>query len=275
MDIIGRSCIGCIYDDEKMKAIILGILFVMMVGMVYGYNMDWTIPATAETSSDFNIDLTVTGASGNYGVLYTIDVTGGCTSAAGNTHIAGGFVSETDKTVSINMIAADTAGTCTFTGEYGFADAGGQLPKENFNETTMTVTSGPGCTPVWVCGSWSTCSASCTRTRTCTDSACGEDPITESEACSGGACDSTDTCGELGGDICLASENCVGGTIVQSSDSTRCCVGGTCSAPSPEDLCEVWEEYDSAAGTCKIAGWVILVAGFFGLMMMLKVVTSR
>ncbi|MBD3247101.1 hypothetical protein GF378_00590 [Candidatus Pacearchaeota archaeon] len=58
-------------------------------------------------------------------------------------------------------------------------------------------------------------------------------------------------CEEQTGKICGVDENCVGGTVMDASDTATgetCCVGGTCEVPAPEAECE------SYGGTCRAFG---------------------
>ena len=104
-----------------------------------GPTLTMQLPSQVNTGSAFNMNLVVADSSGNYGVLYTVDIAGGCTSAAGNTHIAGGFIDETDTTNAVNIKAPSSAGACTFTGDYQFADGSGEYPVVGFPQKTVVI----------------------------------------------------------------------------------------------------------------------------------------
>lgn len=157
--------------------------------------MTRTLPATAEKGSTFTVTWNLVGASGTYGVLIEDTMAGGCKFSDGTTKFTGIlFNPETSK--SLTVTAPVAVGTCTFTGGYDL----GNVSHKVFPTQTVSVI----CTPVWVSGTWGTCSAptcdwtgkdacldvytsSGTQTRTVTDSSnCGVttgQPAT-SQACS-------------------------------------------------------------------------------------------
>lgn len=91
------------------------------------------------------------------------------------------------------------------------------------------------CTPDWQCTPYSACSSGCVKTRTCSDvnecnTTFSQPP--SSENCTGGACNTMNTCSQLGGTICTSSQTC-SANIIQSYDSNLCCTGNCQSSLQP------------------------------------------
>src|SRR3990167_7600077 len=127
------------------KLIITSIMAILMINMAFALSLTREFPSEAATSGAFNMDLKVTGSSGNYSLVYTIDITGGCKSIAGNTHITGGFMDEADSTNTLIINAPLTAGTCTFTGGYQLG-SGTEPPITAFPIQSVSIV-GTSCVP--------------------------------------------------------------------------------------------------------------------------------
>lgn len=124
------------------KIIIYGTMMVFLVGVALAISMSLDVPSQANKGSTFSLELDAMGSSGSYGVLYTIDIAGGCTSATGNTQINNGFLAESDTTETVSIIAPSTAGTCDFSGNYQFADGTGTYPEEQFTAQSTSIVEG-------------------------------------------------------------------------------------------------------------------------------------
>jgi len=129
------------------KVIIFSLMMVLLVNASLAISITRELPSTAAAGTTFVMNISVTGSSGSYGVLYDNNILGGCTSSAGNTRFVGFLFNEVDTTNSINIVAPSTAGTCIFTGTYQFA-TGETQPEFNFPAQTVTITgTSSSCTP--------------------------------------------------------------------------------------------------------------------------------
>lgn len=255
------------------KIITLPLMMLLMVSTAFALSMTRELPSEAAVGTTFDMNLIVTGASGNYGVLYVIDITGGCT-IAGETHIPSGFLGLTDKTSTNEVLASSSAGTCTFTGDYQFADASGTLPLTVFPTQTVTIV-GEDCAPSVTCSSagyeCGSVSDGCGTVLSCGSCSSGE-------TCSTGTCiDITDPCSE-----CTAWTDvaCVGTVMKQvrncpsdcSDDEEQFVASTTCEGEGTitPSGCEIWEETSETG--CELAGWVVLVGIFIGIMIVIKMI---
>ena len=75
-------------------------------------------PGTVTAGQTFIVNYTASGASGNWGVSILDNVTGGCMFANGN-QLKSVLLSPT-TTQSVQVIAPQTVGSCTFLGNYKF-----------------------------------------------------------------------------------------------------------------------------------------------------------
>lgn len=103
----------------------------------------------------------------------------------------------------------------------------------------------------WVdgsCGAGSCASDKILQTRVCTPEGCG----IESRCVSDISCQEPvlQTCSELGGQVCTAQQDCIGGSYQDSSDSTLCCVGGTCTDPPLKTVV-----FRSSVTGCTVGDW--------------------
>ena len=105
-------------------------MMVLLVNTALAISITRELPSTAAVGETFAMNFVVSESSGNYGVLYETDISGGCKSVAGNTHIVGFLFNE--ATSSINIVAPSTAGSCAFTGNYQFA-TGETQPQKDFS----------------------------------------------------------------------------------------------------------------------------------------------
>lgn len=196
------------------KRLIYFFIFCLLISSAFAISMTSELPAQATPGGTFDMNLIVSGSSGNYGVLYIIDITGGCTSDAGETHIASGFLGTSDKTSTVSMKAPSSGGPCIFTGDYQFADATGTYDIVYFPSKTVTISG--GCVPhtcsslEYVCGSHSDgCGGTidcgtCESGETCTNGGCMAEGCScggwQESGCVGAAMKYTRVCNPLGCD---------------------------------------------------------------------------
>jgi len=116
------------------KLFIYLFVFCLIIASVLAVpTMTRNVASTVTGGQTFEVTYTTSGTSGNYGVLIEEDISGGCTPS----HIATGFLSPSTTTEVI--ITAPASGSCTFTGNYQFADAVGTQLLVDFSDQTITI----------------------------------------------------------------------------------------------------------------------------------------
>lgn len=157
-----------------LKKLVIPLMIVLMAGIASAISMTMELPSGAAIGETFNMNLITSGSSGNYGILYSFNITGGCT-AAGNTHKTGGFFDEVNRTTVVSIKAPSIPATCTFTGDYQFALDSGIQSLTNFPTKSVTITSSATTTPpACTASTWSPSrSDKCTGTSFIQTSNCG------------------------------------------------------------------------------------------------------
>jgi len=254
-----------------MKKILIYICCLLfLIGAVTATTFTRTVPSQVNPGSSFSVTYNTNNAGGNWGVLIEDDVSGGCTPAERNF----GIMTDEPSYSETKTFTAPSSGSCTFHGNYLYTGSTGTQDEIDFPDATITIGSAP-CTPNWDCVDWSTCSSSCTQTRVCTDTnSCGttSGKPTTSQDCSGGSCSvpcvpscsgkecGTDGCTSTCG-TCPTGETCSAGSCVESGEKTCEEIKG----------CEVYQQCNEEGDECEMAGWVWLIGGFFGFMMLMSV----
>ena len=118
------------------KLFIYLFVFCLIIASVLAVpTMTRNVASTVTGGQTFEVTYTTSGTSGNYGVLIEEDISGGCTPS----HIATGFLGSIVSTFVDIAITAPASGSCTFTGNYQFADAVGTQPLVDFSDQTITI----------------------------------------------------------------------------------------------------------------------------------------
>ena len=228
--------------------------------------MSRVLPSSANGGSTFNVRYTASGMTDVFGVLIEEDISGVCTPS----HIATGFLGSIVSTFVDIAITAPASGSCTFTGNYQFADAVGTQPLVDFSDQTITITTNTCTDTLWTpVTSSQPCGVSFNQT-----SNCGATRIVIGVYCADGSCSNgqciipPQTCSQLSGVQCTSGQLC-SGTMTQTTDTALCCVGGTCQAPAGETCeekldCDFWQECNDAENKCELASWVIPAVVIFG-----------
>ena len=161
-------------------------------------NMD----ADVVPSETFQVDYSVQGVTGAWGVIIEDTIEGGCTFPDGTDTLQTVMLSTDSTTMSVEVSAGSTEVTCIFNGDYQF----GNFPEKTFPENSITVeeeetgttpectgtetricTAASGCAGVQLCSSesWGTCTTDLTL---CTDGTCaltcesGDAPVSTSDS---------------------------------------------------------------------------------------------
>ena len=229
-------------------------------------------------------------------------ITGGCT-VFGNPEIVTTLTSPQPETGAIT-VQAPSSGSCQFNGDWkSGSDAAVSFTPATVSISAITCSTNSDCSDLdtecitGICSSGSCTTQFATDGISCTGGTCQSGVCTGSDQCStlgGTCCESsevcvggtietasncatccsgtceppTQTCAELSGTVCSSSQTCSGGTLVVTQDTARCCINeGVCTTPSSND-CEAWEQTSDKG--CELAGWVYLVGGFVGLMVLLR-----
>lgn len=125
------------------------------------------------------------------------------------------------------------------------------------------------CAPNWQCGSWSTCSVSCSQTRTCNDAnTCGvpTGKPAESQTCTGGSCvQPAQTCTAAGYFECSSSKtcsdiksgyqttsgyNCCGSSGACTTVTQTCAQAGYYECPVSKTCNSLVSGYAASSGVC-------------------------
>lgn len=111
-------------------------------------------PSVVPEGETFTLTYSAIGVSGGWGASIEDAVGSGCTFPSGSASYKSVMLSEDGNTKSITMNAPSSKATCSFTGTYMFSDENQNYPVGSMPSFSVLI-----CTPSWVTGTWSTCTA--------------------------------------------------------------------------------------------------------------------
>ena len=219
----------------------------------------FTAPVAATNPVPFNGAYTIINTNGvqTNGNLPSIQITfqsTGCTADSGCSYL------NSDCKTGIC-----SSGTCTTQNKAsGTSCSGGtRLNGECNIPTTLSCTTAGGTRcKASPCSSFNSCSAVSGTFTNCAYCCSGDCTIPRA----------TQTCSLLGGTSCQPGQNCIGGAYQTATDTSSCCVSGTCTT-TPISSCKPWEKSTNTG--CKTAEWIYIPVALIGIIIFLRFVKIK